>query len=155
MGTLAENIAVGQFQPEFEKISKLIKQLGLEDFVSNLPNGVNTQIGEHGASLSGGERQRVAIARSLYKEPRVLILDEVTSSLDSISENYVQQTLNKLVEQGVTIIVIAHRLSTIKLADNVIVLEKGKVAENGKHDELLEKKGTYYHLWHEQYNHLE
>lgn len=155
MGTLAENIAVGQFQPEFKKISMLIKLLGLEDFVSNLPSGINTQIGEHGASLSGGERQRVAIARSLYKEPRVLILDEATSSLDSISENYVQQTLKKLVEQGVTIIVIAHRLSTIKSADNVIVLEKGKVAENGKHDELLAKKGTYYHLWHEQYNHLE
>lgn len=155
MGTLAENIAVGQFQPEFEKISKLIKQLGLEDFVSNLPNGVNTQIGEHGASLSGGERQRVAIARSLYKDPRVLILDEATSSLDSISESYVRQTLNKLIEKGVTIIVIAHRLSTIKLADNIIVIEKGKVVEDGNHDELLEKKGAYYKLWHEQYNHLE
>lgn len=155
MGTLAENIAVGQFQPEFVKIATLIKQLGLDDFVSNLPSGVNTQIGEHGASLSGGERQRVAIARSLYKEPKVLILDEATSSLDSISESYVRQTLNMLVEQGVTIIVIAHRLSTIKSADNIIVLEKGKVVENGKHSELLKKEGVYYHLWHEQYKYLE
>lgn len=155
MGTLAENIAIGHFQPDFKRISILIKHLGLEDFVGDLPNGINTQIGEHGTSLSGGERQRVAIARSLYKKPKVLILDEATSSLDSISENYVRQALNELVEQGVTIIIIAHRLSTIKSADNIIVLENGNVAEKGKHDELLEKRGIYYHLWHEQNNYLE
>jgi len=155
MGTLAENIAIGDFHPDFKKISILIKSLGLEDLVKNLPNGINTQIGEHGATLSGGERQRVAIARSLYKKPEILILDEATSSLDSISEKYVKETLSKLVKEGITIIIIAHRLSTIKDADNIIVLDNGNVVEEGKHNELLQNKGAYYNLWNEQNNFIE
>lgn len=155
VGTIVENIAVGEFQPNLEKVSILIKQLGLEDFINSLPDGINTQISEHGFSLSGGERQRIAIARSLYKNPKVLILDEATSSLDSISENYVRQALNMQAERGTTIIIIAHRLSTVKTADKIIVLNQGKVVEIGTHENLLSKKKTYYNLWKEQFEYYE
>lgn len=155
VGSIAENIAVGEFQPNFEKVFMLIKQLGLEELVNSLPDGLNTQISEHGFSLSGGERQRIAIARSLYKDPKILILDEATSSLDSISENYVRQALNMQAERGSTIILIAHRLSTIRTADRIIVLENGKVVEIDTHDNLLKKKGVYYHLWNEQFGYYE
>lgn len=133
----------------------LIKLLGLEEFVNSLPDGLNTQISEHGFSISGGERQRIAIARSLYKDPKILILDEATSSLDSISENYVRQALNMQAERGSTIILIAHRLSTIRTADRIIVLENGKAVEIDTHDNLLKKKGVYYHLWNEQFGYYE
>lgn len=104
-----------------------------------MPNGYNTIIGEHGTSLSGGERQRIAIARMMYKDPMILIFDEATSSLDSISERYVKKALDSLSKQGKTIIVIAHRLSTVKTADNIVVLDQGKVAESGNHQSLLSK----------------
>ena len=136
-GTIIENIALGDFNPDMKKITNIIDQLGLKDFVDSLPNGYNTPIGEHGASLSGGERQRIAIARILYKDPMILIFDEATSSLDSISERYVKKALDSLAKQGKTIIVIAHRLSTIKTANNIIVLNQGKVAESGNHQTLL------------------
>jgi ATP-binding cassette subfamily B protein len=99
-----------------KRIVDLVEQLGLKDFIDGLPKDYRTYIGEHGASLSGGERQRLAIARALYKEPDILIFDEATSSLDSISERYVKQTLDALARKGKTIIVIAHRLSTVKNA---------------------------------------
>lgn len=155
VGSMVENIAVGEFQPNFEKVFMLIKLLGLEEFVNSLPDGLNTQISEHGFSISGGERQRIAIARSLYKDPKILILDEATSSLDSISENYVRQALNMQAERGSTIILIAHRLSTIRTADRIIVLENGKAVEIDTHDNLLKKKGVYYHLWNEQFGYYE
>lgn len=155
MGTLADNIAVGDFQPDFKRISTIIEELGLDDLVKSLPNGINTQIGEHGTTLSGGERQRIAIARSLYKMPKILVLDEATSSLDSISEKFVKETLNKLVKQGITIIIIAHRLSTIKNADNIIVLENGNVVEQGKHYELFQQKGIYHKLCKEQNGYMD
>lgn len=146
-GTLVENIAVGDWEPDIKRICKLIEELGLRTFVEELPQGLNTYISENGVSLSGGERQRIAIARALYKRPEILILDEATSSLDSHSEYYVKQVLEHWVRQNKTIIIIAHRLNTIKNADEIVVLEKGKVIETGKHRELYDLKGTYYHLW--------
>ena len=126
-GTIIENIALGDLNPDLKKIYDLIDELGLKSMIEELPNGLNTQIGENGHSLSGGERQRIAIARALYKEPEILIFDEATSSLDIISENYIKQTLKNLAEKGKTIILIAHRLNTIKDAHRVIRLKKGLV----------------------------
>jgi ABC-type bacteriocin/lantibiotic exporters, contain an N-terminal double-glycine peptidase domain len=153
-GTIVENIALGDFHPDIRKIADIIKKLGLKEFIERLPNGYLTYIGEHGASLSGGERQRIAIARALYKEPDILIFDEATSSLDSISERYVKQTFNLLSKQGKTIIVIAHRLSTVRNADTIIVLNEGKVAEAGTHNELCCTGGIYSKLWNEQFNQI-
>lgn len=154
-GTVLQNIAIGDFNPDIKKISDLIHSLGLEDFINGLPQGLNTQIGEHGASLSGGERQRIAIARALYKVPDIIIFDEATSSLDSISEKYVKHTLNKLSEQGKTIIIIAHRLSTVKMADMIFVLEQGHVVESGTHDSLIASNGLYAKLWKGQFDEIE
>ena len=151
-GTFMENIAVGDFHPNVEKIQSIIKLLGLEELINTQPEGLNSYISEQGTSLSGGERQRIAIARSLYKDPKILVLDEATSSLDSISERYVKTTLESEKEKGTTIIVIAHRLSTIKSADTIVVLDNGKVAESGSHAELLSNKKEYYGLWKEQYD---
>lgn len=113
-------------------------------------------IGEHGASLSGGERQRLAIARALYKEPDILIFDEATSSLDSISEKYVKQTLDALAGKGKTILIIAHRLSTVKRADRIVVIDKGQVVETGTHKELCSMAdGIYKRLWREQVDEID
>ena len=120
------------------------------DFIETLPNGFGTYLGENGASLSGGQKQRIAIARALYKQPEILVLDEAISSLDSKSENYIQKTIQNLRQNNKTIIVIAHRLSTIVNADTIVVLDKGKVIEQGNHKNLFEKKGHYYHLWRQQ-----
>ncbi|NDV82092.1 peptidase domain-containing ABC transporter [Bacteroides sp. 51] len=151
-GSVIENIALGDLHPDMKRVIALVEQLGLTEFIEKLPKGYMTYIGEHGASLSGGERQRIAIARALYKEPDILIFDEATSSLDSISERYVKETLTALARQGKTIVIIAHRLSTIKHADNIVVLENGKVSEMGVHAELRKSGGMYSRLWGEQYN---
>jgi len=154
-GTIIENIAVGDLQPDMKKIVNLVEQLGLKDFIERLPNSYMTYIGEHGASLSGGERQRIAIARALYKEPDILIFDEATSSLDSISEKHVKQTLDALAKCGKTVIIIAHRLSTVKNADMIVVLDNGQVAETGTHKELYNSGGVYSRLWNEQFDQLD
>ena len=153
-GNIIENIAIGDFDPDMKKISELSEQLGIREFIEKLPNSYMTQIGEHGATLSGGERQRIAIARALYKDPEILIFDEATSSLDSISEKFVKQTLNDLAKQGKTIIVIAHRLSTVKNADMIVVLEDGKMVETGNHRQLIRKEGVYHKLWKEQFDQI-
>jgi len=153
-GTVIENIALGDFQPDIKRIVSLVEQLGLNEFIEKLPKGYMTYIGEHGASLSGGERQRIAIARALYKEPEILIFDEATSSLDSISERYVKQTLTTLADLGKTIVIIAHRLSTVKHADSIVVLENGGVSEAGTHEQLRKTNGMYSRLWNEQYDEI-
>ena len=149
-GNILENIAVGEFECDLKKVIKLTKELGILDFIEQLPNGFETPIGENGALLSGGQKQRIAIARALYKNPEILILDEATSSLDNVSEKFVQKTIEKLVEEKKTILIIAHRLSTVKNADEIFVLEKGEVVEQGNHQELLKRKGLYKYLWDKQ-----
>ncbi len=149
-GNVTENIALGEFHPDMERIVQICTQLGMIDFIESLPAGFNTYIGENGASLSGGQKQRLAIARALYKNPEILIFDEATSSLDSESEYYVQQTIQLLKQQGKTIIIIAHRLSTVIDADAIIVLSKGKLIEQGTHLQLFESKGQYYKMWQKQ-----
>jgi len=149
-GNVVENIAVGEFEPDMERILGICKQLGILSFIEKLPAGFNTYLGENGATLSGGQKQRLAIARALYRQPEILILDEATSSLDSESEEYVQQTIAHLKAQGKTIIVIAHRLSTVMNADKIVVLEEGKLIEEGTHGELYQKQGKYYKMWQKQ-----
>ncbi|CAI8208833.1 MAG: Lactococcin-G-processing and transport ATP-binding protein LagD [Formosa sp. Hel1_33_131] len=149
-GNVMENIAVGEFQPNMELILSICKNIGIQDFIESLPNGFNTYLGENGASLSGGQKQRIAIARALYIQPEILVLDEATSSLDSNSENYIQRTIQNLRTQQKTIIVIAHRLSTVVNADEIVVLSKGNVLEQGSHTELYNKKEHYYNLWRQQ-----
>lgn len=149
-GNVIENIAVGEFHPDMERILDICNQLGILKFIEKLPNGFNSYLGENGASLSGGQKQRLAIARALYRNPEVLILDEATSSLDSESESFVQSTINSLLDQGKTIVVIAHRLSTVMNADKIVVLENGKLIEEGTHNQLFKTKGKYYRMWQRQ-----
>mgnify|MGYP000895239662 CR=1 FL=1 len=150
-GSIAENIAIGDLNPDMKRIIDLSEQLGLKEFIEKLPQNYMTYIGEHGTSLSGGERQRIAIARALYKEPEILIFDEATSSLDSVSEKYVKQTLKNLADKGKTIVVIAHRLSTVRDADAIVVLDNGQVVQQGVHEQLIHEEGVYSKLWNEQY----
>lgn len=154
-GSILENIAIGDLDPDMKRIVDICQSLGIMKFIEKLPGGFQTYVGENGVSLSGGEKQRIAIARALYKNPEILILDEATSSLDSASEKYVQQAIQYLKSQNKTIIVIAHRLSTVMNADEIIVLSDGEVVENGVHQELLEKRGFYYNLWKQQFPMLE
>ena len=118
----------------------------VSEFSTKFELGLDTVIGERGIKLSGGQRQRVTIARAILANPRILILDEATSSLDTESESLIQESLKSLLK-GRTTFVIAHRLSTIRQADQILVIEQGKIAEFGKHDELIEKKGRYFELY--------
>lgn len=149
-GNVVENIAVGEFVPNMDHILKICSDIGILDFIENLPNGFNTYLGENGATLSGGQRQRIAIARALYKRPEVLVLDEATASLDSSSENFIKRTIKRMRNQNKTIVLISHRLSTVVNADKIVVLEQGKILEEGSHKELYERKGAYYKLWQQQ-----
>lgn len=150
-GNVIDNIAVGDYEPNMEKIIGICTQLGIISFIETLPDGFETYLGENGASLSGGQKQRIAIARALYRNPEILILDEATSSLDSAAEQYVQRTVELLRTQGKTIIIVAHRLSTIRNADEIIVLDKGLVIEQGHHDDLLANGNHYAKLWDQQF----
>ncbi|HMI64933.1 MAG TPA: peptidase domain-containing ABC transporter [Cyclobacteriaceae bacterium] len=150
-GNVVDNIAVGDYRPDINKILTLCSDLGILDFIEKLPNGFTTWLGENGATLSGGQKQRIAIARALYKDPEILILDEATSSLDSGAEHYIRKMTDLLRERNKTVIMITHRLSSVIRADKIVVLEAGKVAEEGRHEELLRNKGAYYRLWEEQF----
>ncbi|HKK75423.1 MAG TPA: peptidase domain-containing ABC transporter [Saprospiraceae bacterium] len=150
-GNIIDNIALGEAEPDLQRIIDICQELGLMNFLQELPNGLHTYVGENGVSLSGGQRQRLAIARALYLDPEILILDEATSALDSASEAYVQQVMYRLREAGKTILIIAHRLSTVMHADQIIVLEKGQISEQGTHTQLIEKRGTYTQLWDKQF----
>lgn len=150
-GSVTENIALGEFEPDIRKMIRICQELDILSFIEKLPNGFNTYLGENGASLSGGQRQRIAIARALYKEPSILIMDEATSALDSRSEKFIQQTISGLRGQQKTIILIAHRLSTVMLADKIVVMQQGKVVEEGTHDELLQLGEHYFTMWEQQF----
>lgn len=149
-GNVIDNIAVGDYEPNMHEIVSICKSLGILPFIEELPNGFSTQVGENGATLSGGQKQRLAIARALYMKPEILLLDEATSSLDPNAEQYVQRMIEYLAEKSKTIVIIAHRLSTVQHADKIIVMEKGKVIEEGTHNELIYKQEAYYRLWSQQ-----
>jgi subfamily B ATP-binding cassette protein MsbA len=144
--TVGENIAFGKPGASDTDIIEAARKAYADEFIQGLPDTYQTIIGERGLKLSGGQRQRIAIARAILKNPPVLILDEATSSLDSVSEAIVQQALDLLMK-GRTTIVIAHRLSTIRNADRILVLDKGRIADIGKHEELIERNGTYQELY--------
>ncbi|MDE2031069.1 MAG: ABC transporter ATP-binding protein [Patescibacteria group bacterium] len=147
--TIRENIAYGKLNATEEEIKEVAKKAHAHEFIEKLPYKYDTYVGERGVKLSGGERQRIAIARAMIKDAPILILDEATSSLDSISEQYIQQAFNELMN-GKTTIVIAHRLSTIQKMDRIIVFEDGKISEEGTHNELISKNGNYANLWNHQ-----
>lgn len=147
--TIAENIGYGDSSATIDEIKFSAKQAHATEFIDTLPNGYDTLVGERGVKLSGGQRQRIAIARAMLKNAPILVLDEATSALDSESEVLIQDALWKLME-GRTAIVIAHRLSTIQKMDRIIVMDKGKIVEEGTHRELLKKNGTYANLWKHQ-----
>ncbi|MDN3582072.1 peptidase domain-containing ABC transporter [Mucilaginibacter flavus] len=150
-GNVTENIAVGDLEPDMKRVLQICRELEITDFIERLPNGFNTFLGENGTNLSGGQRQRIAIARALYRDPEILILDEATSSLDSESESHVQNAIALLRERQKTIIVIAHRLSTIMNADKIVVLQTGKLVEEGDHHTLMKAKGQYHKMWQKQF----
>ncbi|WP_292008631.1 peptidase domain-containing ABC transporter [Chryseobacterium sp.] len=154
-GNVIENIALGEDFPDIQRILNITKKLGILSFVEKLPNGFQTYLGENGALLSGGQKQRIAIARALYKNPEVLILDEATSSLDTESEMIIQNTLQEFRNQGKTMIVIAHRLSTIANADTILVMKDGQIIEKGNHNELINKDSVYKSMWEKQSTRLD
>ena len=150
-GTVKENIAFGKENATDEEIYEAAKRANIHDYIMTLPNGYETWVGERGVQLSGGQRQRVSIARAFLKNPPILILDEATSALDNITEIQIQKALNEL-SAGRTVIAVAHRLSTIRNADQIIVLERGKIVEKDTHDELVRRGGRYAEMLGEKYN---
>lgn len=150
-GTIADNISYGKPGADMTEIIEAAKAANAHEFISKLPNGYDTELGEGGVGLSGGQRQRVSIARALLKNPRILILDEATSSLDAASEGIVQDALDKLMK-GRSTLVIAHRLSTVRNADKVLVMDKGRVVESGRFDELVGRGGLFAQLYRTQYH---
>jgi ATP-binding cassette subfamily B protein len=144
-GTIRENITYGLERYTEEQLLRAVEMANLNEFVNELPNGLNTDIGEHGDKLSGGQKQRITIARALIRDPKILILDEATSALDNISEYHVQKAIASSI-RGRTTFIVAHRLSTIRDADRIVVMEQGVPVEIGTYTELMEKKGKFYEL---------
>ncbi len=147
--TIRYNIAYGRPEASHSEVEGAAKAAKIHDFIQSLPEGYETAVGERGLKLSGGEKQRVGIARTLLKDPPLLLLDEATSALDTETEREIQEEL-KMMGQGRSVITIAHRLSTVVDADRIIVLEKGVIVEEGRHEDLLEKEGRYASMWHRQ-----
>jgi subfamily B ATP-binding cassette protein MsbA len=149
-GTIRENILYGRPDATEEEVFEAAKAAHADVFITEMPNGYDTEIGERGIKLSGGQKQRMAIARAILADPRILILDEATSSVDSESEYLIHKAMDRLME-GRTTFVIAHRLSTVKHADLIVTLEHGKIVEVGDHKSLLEQDGTYSQMYEAQY----
>lgn len=145
-GTIRENILFPRPDASEEQLQQAVRAAYVNEFSDRFDAGLDTVIGERGVKLSGGQRQRIAIARAILADPRILILDEATSNLDTESESFIQQSLSNLMK-GRTTFVIAHRLSTIRQADQILVIEQGSIAESGRHDELIQKKGRYFELY--------
>lgn len=148
-GTIKENISLAKPDASMDQIIAVARVSGADSFITELSEGYDTEVGERGAALSGGQKQRIAIARALITNPKILIFDEATSALDYESEKIINQNLKKI-KEGRTTIIIAHRLSTVKECDVIIALDKGKIVEAGKHEDLIAKKGYYHHLYTQQ-----
>jgi ATP-binding cassette subfamily B protein len=148
-GTIADNIAYGMPGASRFDIIKAARAAHAHEFILRLPQAYDSMVGERGQGLSGGERQRISIARALLIDPRILILDEATSSVDSETEKEIQKALDNLVK-GRTTIAIAHRLSTLQKADRLVVLDRGQVVEEGAHDDLMAREGAYFRLYQAQ-----
>ena len=149
-GSILENITIGDAFPNIEKVIQICKQLRILDFIQTFPQGLETYVGENGVALSEGQKQRIGIARALYRDFEILIMDEATSSLDSFSDSYVQDVIKELKLNNKTIIVITHRLSSIAGADHIMVLNNGKIIETGNHQQLTTLNGYYSALWKNQ-----
>jgi subfamily B ATP-binding cassette protein MsbA len=149
-GTILDNIRFANPEASFDEIKEVCRIANADEFIEKFPNAYDTVVGERGVKLSGGQRQRIAIARALLANPRILILDEATSSLDSESEALIQEGLRRL-RQGRTTFVIAHRLSTIRSADQILVVESGEIVERGTHEQLIALSGRYKQLYDKQY----
>jgi ATP-binding cassette subfamily B protein len=143
--TIANNIAIGQDVIDKVRLKKAVEIANIKDYIDQLPLGYNTKIGMEGVGMSGGQKQRLFIARAVYKNPNFIFFDEATSSLDANNEKIIMENLNQFFKER-TAVVIAHRLSTVKNADQIVVLEKGKIIERGTHKELTALKGNYYNL---------
>jgi ATP-binding cassette subfamily B protein len=148
-GTVADNIAYGKPGATREEVVAAARAAHAHDFILRLPQGYDSLVGERGQGLSGGERQRISIARALLIDPRILILDEATSSVDTETEKEIQRALDNLV-RGRTTIAIAHRLSTLRRADRLVVMDRGRVVEVGNHDQLMAREGAYFRLYQAQ-----
>ena len=147
--TIYYNISYGNPKASREEIINAAKIAGIHNFIESIPDKYNTIVGERGLKLSGGEKQRVAIARTVLKNPSVYFFDEATSALDSSTEKEIIKNLEKISENKTTLI-IAHRLSTVSKADNIIVIDKGRIVESGNHEQLLKAKGLYAEMWKKQ-----
>ena len=145
-GTIRENIMFPRPNATDAQLQNAVKAAYVDEFTNRFDDGLETLIGERGVKLSGGQRQRIAIARAILADPKIIILDEATSNLDTESEGLIQKSLSELTNNRTTI-VIAHRLSTIKKANQILVIEAGRIVERGTHDELLKTKGRYYDLY--------
>jgi len=144
--TIADNIRFGNLEATIDQVMHAAKMAGAHEFITHLPQGYETIVGERGYRLSGGQRQRIALARALVRDPGILILDEATSNLDSQSERLIQEALEKF-RGNKTVIIVAHRLSTVVDADTIVVMDQGTVVEKGTHEELLIQEGTYAAFW--------
>ncbi|GIM32256.1 peptidase domain-containing ABC transporter [Paraclostridium bifermentans] len=148
-GTILENLMLGNPYLTYEEVIEACEKAQIHDFINSLPLRYNTLVEENGSNFSGGQKQRLSIARAILRKPEILIMDEATSNLDSITEKAIERTIHDFSE-GMTTIIIAHRLSTIMRCDNIYILEKGEIKERGNHKDLLDNKGRYYKLWKEQ-----
>ena len=144
-GTIVDNITYGLGNVPRQEVEEVIREVGLWELVEKLPQGLDTQLGEHGDKLSGGQRQRISIARALIRKPKIVVFDEATSALDSASEKKVQEATSRMMENCTTFLV-AHRLSTIRNADRIVAMKEGRIVEVGTYEELMGKKGYFYEL---------